>query len=106
MARAVSRRPLVAESRVRARFNPCGICSGQSDTGTDFSQSIFFPFPLSESFHRGSPCLYITREMNNRPVGGCSSETPFHPHRHEQKHEQGVATCKTKTPLDCSRRHP
>jgi hypothetical protein len=38
MAQAVSRWPLTAEARVRARVNPCGICGGQS--GTDrFSPS-------------------------------------------------------------------
>jgi hypothetical protein len=31
-------------------------------------------FPPSISFHRGSPCSYITWEMNNRPIGGRSSE--------------------------------
>jgi hypothetical protein len=39
MAQAVSRRPLTAESRIRARVNPCGICDGESGTGTGFSPS-------------------------------------------------------------------
>jgi hypothetical protein len=39
MAQAVSRRPLTAEARVRARVNPCGICGGQSGTGIGFSPS-------------------------------------------------------------------
>jgi hypothetical protein len=39
MAQAVSRRPLTADSRVRAQVNPCGICVGQSGTGTGFSPS-------------------------------------------------------------------
>jgi hypothetical protein len=37
MAQVVSRRPLTAEDRVRARVNLYGICGGQSDTGTGFS---------------------------------------------------------------------
>jgi hypothetical protein len=38
-AQAVSRQPLTAESRVRARVNPRGICGGQIGTGTGFSHS-------------------------------------------------------------------
>jgi hypothetical protein len=39
IAKAVSRQPLTAEARVRARVSPCGICGGQSGTGTGFSLS-------------------------------------------------------------------
>jgi hypothetical protein len=46
MALVVSRRPLTAEARVRARVNPCGICGGQSGIGTGFSPE-FFGSPLS-----------------------------------------------------------
>jgi hypothetical protein len=42
-AQVVSRRPLTTEARVRARVNLCGICGGQSGTGTGFcpSSSVF-----------------------------------------------------------------
>jgi hypothetical protein len=44
MAQVVSRRPLTAEAWVRAQVNSCGICGGQSGTGTGFSpSSSFFP---------------------------------------------------------------
>jgi hypothetical protein len=46
MAQVASRRSLIAEARVRAWVNPCGICGGQSGTGTVFF-SEFFGFPLS-----------------------------------------------------------
>jgi hypothetical protein len=54
MAQVVSRRPLTAEARVRDRVIPCGICGGQSGTGTGFSpSSSVFPsqyiIPLSLS---------------------------------------------------------
>jgi hypothetical protein len=39
MAQVVSRRPLTAEARVRARVCPRRICAGQSGTGTGFSPS-------------------------------------------------------------------
>jgi hypothetical protein len=43
MAQVVGRRHLTAEVRVRARVNPCGICGGQSGSGTGFSprSSVF-----------------------------------------------------------------
>jgi hypothetical protein len=42
MAQAVSRRPLTAEARVRSRVSLCGVCGGQSGTGTAFSPSCRF----------------------------------------------------------------
>jgi hypothetical protein len=46
MAQIVSRRPVAAEARVRARVFPCGICGGQSGSGIGFF-SEFFSFLLS-----------------------------------------------------------
>jgi hypothetical protein len=55
MAQAVSRRPSTAESRVRSRVSPCGVCGGQSGTGTGFSPSTLV-FPCQ--FHStGAPLL-------------------------------------------------
>jgi hypothetical protein len=62
MARAVSRRPLTAEARVRSRVSPCGICSGQSGTGAGFvpSTSVF-----RCQFHStGAPLKWIIRKKN------------------------------------------
>jgi hypothetical protein len=54
MAHAVSRRSLTAESRVRARVNPFGVCGGQSGTGTGFLR-VFSVFP----------CQYHSTKENN-----------------------------------------
>jgi hypothetical protein len=57
MAQAVSRRPPTAEARVRSRFSPCGICVGQSGTGTGFSLSPSV-FRCQFQFHStGAPLL-------------------------------------------------
>jgi hypothetical protein len=42
VAQAVSRWHPTAEARVRSRVSPCGICGGQSGTGTAFSPSSSF----------------------------------------------------------------
>jgi hypothetical protein len=69
--------PLTAQASVHFRVSPCGICVGQSGTGTGFSpaSSVF----ICQSFHRASPYSYDIWGMNNRPVGGRSSETQSHP---------------------------
>jgi hypothetical protein len=60
MAQAVSRRPLTAEARVRSRVSPCGICGGQSGTGTVFSPSTSV-FPCQ--FHStGAPLQGKTKK--------------------------------------------
>jgi hypothetical protein len=57
MTQVVSRRPLTAEARVHARVKPCGICRGQSGTGTGFPPSSLVS-PAILSFHRRSPNSY------------------------------------------------
>jgi hypothetical protein len=53
MAQAISRRALTPETRVPSRIGPCGICGGQSGTGTSFSP-ITSVFPCQ--FHStGAP---------------------------------------------------
>jgi hypothetical protein len=42
MAQAISRRPVTAEARVQSRVSPCGVCGGQSGTGTGSSPSCRF----------------------------------------------------------------
>jgi hypothetical protein len=43
MAQAVTRRPFTAETRVRTRVSPCGICFGQSVVGTGSPTSSVLP---------------------------------------------------------------
>jgi hypothetical protein len=60
MAQAVSSQPLTTVARVCARVSSCGICGGQSGTGTDFLRVL--RFPLSISFHCGSILIYHLRD--------------------------------------------
>jgi hypothetical protein len=64
MAQVVSRRPLTAEARVRARVNPCGICGGQSGTGTGFSpSSSVFPCQYHSTVAVESHIIWGMRNM-------------------------------------------
>jgi hypothetical protein len=57
MAQAVSHRPVTAEALVRARVSLRGIGHRQGENGAGSSRVL--QFPLSTSFHRGSPFPYI-----------------------------------------------
>jgi hypothetical protein len=73
MDQAVSRRPLTAESRVRARVNPCGICGGHSGTGTGFSPTYSFFLCL---YHSAVALqTHTIWRVNNMSATGISSET-------------------------------
>jgi hypothetical protein len=104
IAQVVSRRYLTEEARVSARDTPCGICGGQSGTGTGFSPicSVFIA-----PFHRGYSYLYHL-VINIRSVGGHSSETvsPIKMNnkkrstiRGEQKKENTWKGSETPTPM-------
>jgi hypothetical protein len=78
---AVSRRLPTAAARVRGRVWPCGICGGQSDTGTDFLRVLRFPLPIlipSIALHSSS----IVRDWYgyDRPISGRHTKwTQSHP---------------------------
>jgi hypothetical protein len=63
------------EGQVRAMVSSCGICGGQSGTWTGFTQSSLVLPCQYHSMYCGSSFSYIIWGMNNRPAGGCSSET-------------------------------
>jgi hypothetical protein len=76
MAQAVRRRLLTAKARVRAWISLCGICGGQSGTGTRISQ-ISSVLPVNIIPPRLSVFMCYLG-VNNSLVGGRSSETPSH----------------------------
>jgi hypothetical protein len=70
---AVSRRLPTAAARVRARLKSCGICGGQSVTGTHFLRVLLFPLPiLIPPTAPHSSSLSIILDWYNRPNSGLS----------------------------------
>jgi hypothetical protein len=95
MAQAVSRRPLTAETRLRSWVSPCGICGGQSGTGTGFfpSTSVFpCQFHSTDAPLHGKTkkklIIFITG-LHNKPQGcsACvvSAKGPFTTHTHTKQ---------------------
>jgi hypothetical protein len=76
MAQDVSHRPLTAETCVRVRINPCGICGGKSDIGIVFSPE-FLVYPCQ--YH--STVALSTRIVwgkNNMSASGTALRTFTH----------------------------
>jgi hypothetical protein len=87
MARVVSRRPLTAEARLRARVNPCGICGAQSGTGTGFSpSSSFFPSIYHSTVALQTNIIWGMRNMLTWV--GIHAWVPDQPHLQEKMRRQ------------------
>ena len=75
MAQAVRRRPVTAEAQVRSRVGPCGICGGQSDTGTGFSPSTsvfpcqFYSTGATLKWKSRTKLIIFITGLHNKPSG-------------------------------------
>lgn len=62
-AKAISRRPLMAETWVRSQVGPCGVCGGQTYTVTVLFRVLRFspvtPLHQTSMFIHSQPPLYV-----------------------------------------------
>jgi hypothetical protein len=88
MAQVVSCWPLTTQAWVHTHVSSCGICGGQSGTGTGFL-SPSHSDPPSISFHCGSRLIYIIWGDEQQARGGHSSDT-VSPNRYKQQQLMSV----------------
>ena len=98
MAQAVSRQPLIAETCLQSQTGLCGICGGQSVTGTGFA-SEYFAFLLSVSFRQCfiliylSPTLYNLNSFHRRYITHLMKKRNcycYHHRHHHHHHHQCI----------------
>jgi hypothetical protein len=76
IAQAVTRLPVIAEARVRARVRPYGICGGQTGTGAGFF-SEFFGFPCQ---YHSTMALHAHISHGGRTINPLMAAVQRHSH--------------------------